>query len=114
MSDQITLNGTPYPVIDCRRVGATLESQRRTQNGDARAAQQGDDTRRLRWAVDFGLLTDSQWATLESLLLAPGTVTVAGEQIGSPSVSCYGILAGTRHGQQPDQVTLSCELQEVG
>jgi hypothetical protein len=111
---QLTIDGTDYPLLGMEHQAEPLAAIRRAQSTDDRAAQQGDSARGTSWPCTVGLLTNAEWATLETTLLTPGTHTLAGDQVGSPSVTCYLEPQGTQHGHQPDQVTVTFTVHEVG
>lgn len=111
---EITVEAVEYPVTRCQEVGEVLEGQRATQAGNLRSALQGTDARGRVWDCEFSPLTDAQFSTLEALVIAPGSLTLGGDQVGSPSVECIAVPGETNIGPVADYVTFPVQFFEIG
>jgi len=103
-------------VVEVAR-GATLtwqnvNHQRRAWSGKMRSTQTSANDRARVWTLSTLLMTESAADTLETALLAPGTVTISGDLPGG-SVVCKAQTLSRQMGPKSDQAALAFELHEV-
>lgn len=107
-----TVNGTTYPAW-LETTHEPLTRDRYTQSLSLVTSRGGSAASRRVWPVSFGILTASELSTLRALLKAPGSVTLGGDIVGSPSVACLPRNIEWTWGEQVDIAYLTCDFVEV-
>jgi hypothetical protein len=109
-----TIATVEYPVTPPIRVRRQKQDhQRRAFSGKMRSALHHDTNTVARsWDLTLGHLTNAQALTLQGVLTAPGTVSIAGDLIGS-AVTVKAIDVRREDGQLTDAVLLSVTFEEV-
>jgi len=111
----LMIDGTEYPVSPTIGMRTQkLDRVRRAFSGKIRTALHDDSHTTARvWDIPIGLLTDAEARALKALLVAPGTIDLAGDVIGS-TVTCH--VVGEPEwieGSLDDAVMIRATFEEV-